>query len=223
MKKIILIFQVLLFFHGSKALASFDENQRRYMTGEEIIWSLQQFLPTSGQPNCTGIDNPITNSAADGASKLGLDSPITGEPVSASPNQATVEWITSCVQQAMTDKNGLCADQKQLLHLLGPAGFDRITVSASGDHLSPVYYCQYNMDQLWSTWSLAEKQALIRGMVLNFLGPDSVIMDFGLIKNVDDFRKILLDKLDAKSDRTVASVITFLAMNLSIRDEFLSY
>lgn len=221
MKKILLVLPVLLLLQASQSHASFDEDQRRYLTGEEIVWSLGQLLPLT--QDCNGIDGSM-NSQTTNDTKLGLDSAITGKPVSSGPTQATIQWITSCVQKAFSQSN-ICQESGQV-HLQALLGKEALAlvdapyqVAMSDDSI-----CYSHMSEKWSTWTPEHQQILIKGMVLSFLGPDSVIMDFGLIKNVDSFRQALLQDLNAKGPAlTVQDAIRILAENLSIRDEFLSY
>lgn len=226
MKKAAFALSLIYLLHGTSSFASFDENERRYMTGEEIVWTVDQFFQfNSTDGTCNGIDS--ANYATPNASKLGLSSPVTGQPVSASPTQATVQWITGCVSKALNTNNiyYICNDMERLKHLIGEASLKNIfqpTAALSGN--SPVYICTGALSVNWSTLTDAQKQTLVHDVVLNMLGPDSVIVDFGFIKNPDDFRKKLLDALNAKpATTTILDAIRFLAVNLSVRDEFLSY
>jgi hypothetical protein len=209
MKRFCGISFLVVFLTQSLATASFEENSRRYLSGQEILRSLGVFFDfsknTTNKEICTHIQ-------AQNASDAGANSPATGEPTSPAPNQGTILWITGCVQNYLSTAANLAGDGDRLRNLLGADTVSRLGTSP-----------EWNLRTSWSLWTPEQKRELIRYMVEAFLGPDEVITDFGFIENPDEFRKLMLTTADARKNASVLDIVTLLAVNLSVRDEFLSY
>lgn len=186
--------------------ASFEENAHRYMSGQDILWSLSMFFDfTNNVTNkslCTELQS-LNQTLAGG------NSPVTGEPISPTPTQGTVLWITGCVEEYFAVENVLIVDKVRAKRLLGEEFFNSVT--------------DFKLYQPWAEVPEKLQRALIRHMVSAFLGSDDVIKDFGFIQNPDDFRELLFQATQARTEATTREIVTLLAINLSVRDEFLSY
>jgi hypothetical protein len=204
----------IVFFLSSSTWASFDENARRYLSGEEIIWSLSVFFDFSQNTEdmnaniCMKVDS--RNSTI-----LGVNSPNSGEPISPGPTQALVLWITNCIQGYFSHPAVVAGGIITLKNLVGEDIFNHLYLSHGG--------VEKGLAQPWSSWTLSYKTMLINYMVEAFLGSDSVIKDFGFIQNPDEFRALLLKSADSRPNATVLDILYFLSVNLATRDEFLSY
>jgi len=206
MRTIAKIFLAATLFSTSFARASFEENAHRYMSGQDILWSLSVFFDfskNSGNTSiCTGLQE-LNSTLAGG------NSPITGEPISPSPTQGTVLWITGCIETYFSQPSVITGDTVRGKRLLGEE-----------------FYKNTTNDMLMKPWSdIPEdlRRTLIRHMVSAFLGSDEVIKDFGFIQNPDDFRERLFLAAHDRTGASTLEIITLLSMNLSVRDEFLSY
>lgn len=188
------------------AKASFEENAHRYMSGQDIIWSLSMFFDFTqnigNKELCTQLQS-LNQTLAGG------NSPVTGEPISPTPTQGTVLWITGCVESYFSVFRVLGTDSIRTKHLVGEEFYKSIT--------------DFSLPQPWATVPENLQRTLIRHMVSAFLGSDDVIKDFGFIQNPDDFREQLYLAAQSRSGASTLEIVTLLAMNLSVRDEFLSY
>lgn len=188
------------------AKGSFEENAHRYMSGQDIIWSLSMFFDFSKNSNNKEV---CTELRALNETLAGGNSPITGEPISPSPTQGTVLWITGCIDEYFASYNVLVGDPIRAKRLLGEEFYKSVT--------------DFRLWQPWADVPENLQRALIRHMVAAFLGSDDVIKDFGFIQNPDDFREQLFIAAQTRTQATILQIVTLLAMNLSVRDEFLSY
>lgn len=187
------------------AKASFEENAHRYMSGQDILWSLSMFFDFTNnkvRSICTELQS-LNETLAGG------NSPVTGEPISPTPTQGTVLWITGCVDDYLSDELVLVIDKVRTKRLLGEEFFNSVT--------------DFRLLQPWADVPEKLQRALIRHMVSAFLGSDDVIKDFGFIQNPDDFRELLFQAANARAEASTREIVLMLATNLSVRDEFLSY
>jgi len=192
----------LVLLSTSLAPASFEENAHRYLSGQEILWSLSLFFDfhqnTTNKEMCTQLQ--VLN-----LTLLGANSATTGEPISPTPTQGTVLWITGCIENYFASPTFSTNDLVRTKNLLGKN--------------FPVAMLRWP----WAHLSIDVQKELIRHMVSAFLGSDDVIIDFGFIQNPEDFRELLFQAAKARTNAPVLEIVTLLALNLSVRDEFLSY
>jgi hypothetical protein len=199
------------------ALASFEENARRYLSAQEIVDSLDMFFSVHSYSGCNYVDTF-------NASLLGVNSALSGNPISAAPNQSTVQWISGCIAKASTDiTTGMNDTPEQLKLLAGPEVYAYlISQSVQGEIYSDRSNSIRHFDSKWNSWPAEIQAKLISNMVFVMLGSDDVIRDFGLIEP-DALRAKLAAWPQSKPDLTARQMFTFLSVNLALRDEFLSY
>ena|SRR5437868_1805010 len=188
------------------AKASFEENAHRYMSGQDILWSLSMFFDFSSNVTnkslCTELQS-LNETLAGG------NSPVTGEPISPTPTQGTVLWITGCVEEYFAVENALTVDKVRAKRLLGEEFYNSVT--------------DFRLRQPWADVPEKLQRTLIRHMVSAFLGSDDVLLDFGFIQNPDDFRELIFQAANARTGASTREIVSMLAINFSVRDEFLSY
>lgn len=215
MKNSLLLF-LIAFTFSTKSNASFEETSRRYLTGHEIIQSLQAILPLP--QNCLDIN--INNQ-----SPLGVNSPLTGSPISPAPTQATIQWILKCVGSSMANFGYPHEKiyQEQLKILVGEKLYQfLITPPPYMGSSDEKLMIAFNIQKKWSELSPDIQQAAVRHVVQVFLGNDDMIRDFGL-SDPEDLRLKLLQWPQKVPDAKILEIIKFLSVNLAVRDEFLSY
>lgn len=196
MKRISLVF---ILFWSSLSLASFEENSRRYLSVLEVKNTLGFYLPSV--TNC--------NFEQGGGSALGMNSPLTGTPVSPSPTQATINWIVSCASSGL----------QYLPSAQGESSFYLLV----GPEAKAIFQKEGHTPALFRKWSTLEKslqKSIIRNMTELLLGSDHVINDFDLIAP-DVLRERLFQ--GASKSSTVQDALSLIFINLALRDEFLSY
>ena len=214
MKNSLFLILIALAF-SIKSNASFEETSRRYLTGHEIILSLQTILPLP--QHCLDIN---TNNR----SLLGVNSPLTGNPISPAPTQATIQWILKCVGSSMAtlsypyEKNY----QEQLKILVGEKLYQFLITPPPYTAGSDEQMIAFKIQKKWSELSPDIQQATVRHVVQVFLGNDDMIRDFGLI-DPEVLRLKLLQWPQKVPDAKILDIIKFLTVNLAVRDEFLSY
>jgi hypothetical protein len=196
--------------------AAFEENARRYLTAQEVIQTLQVYFDLF--PECLSVTN--VNS-----SLLGLNSPVTGNPIAPSPTQSTVQWVATCVSSATSKFSSLTfpAAHEKLKILVGPEVITALKEPVPGlPQFGEDHVFSYRISRPWTELPADLRKKLVANMVLVMLGSDNVINDFGLIDP-----NLLRAKLEAyandKPSITVIDMIKFISVNLSVRDEFLSY
>ena len=197
--------------------ASFDENSRRYMTGNEIIQSLNVYFDFRyADDNCKEIND--NNSAL-----LGLNSPASGSPISSAPTQATVQWIAKCVSTAMMSFiTGSTPEEsrQKLSDLIGSDVYSFLKKRKDYyDHESNVLY---NLNNPWANLPEDIQDKIISNMVDTLLGGDETIADFGIIEP-NQLRAKLKQWPQKNLQITVFQMMQFIAVNLAVSDEFLSY
>src|SRR5207253_2872796 len=111
MKKILNLFISMIFLVSSTASASFEENARRYLSGQEILWSLSVYFDFTKNVDSSDLCSHIRQQ---NSSYAGSNSPATGEPISPAPSQSTVLWITGCIEDYLADSNFIAADSVRL-------------------------------------------------------------------------------------------------------------
>ncbi len=199
----IAIFLSMIFVFNSMADAEFEQTSRRYASNQDIYQYLSRYLP-----------NYCTQILDEDRSVLGFDSVATGSSISPTPSAMTILKITTCIRGSYAQ------------FVSAPYGIASV---GSGDELfggsRPELYQILLTDQkaLWSKQSPQFKQSLIANMVMDILGPDAEIKDFGLIPNVDDFRTSLMAEIDKNPNISLYEALESLTINLMTRDEFLSY
>lgn len=208
MKKLI----CFLLLGTSIAHGSFEETARRYMSGPEIMLSLAEYIPMA-----KNVDEKCNKLQQSNHTASGSNSPASGEPVSPTVNEATVQWISACIKSILINPTNF--DEKNPPdRYLGEVGFQ--ILQEKYKPVAPLYGGFYG---LWSTWTPPEQTALIQSMVKSVLGPDEVIKDFGFAKDSNEIVqkiKVITDKMQDKAVHQVAHIIF---LNLVLRDEFLSY
>ncbi|MEN0060433.1 MAG: hypothetical protein AAGB31_16455, partial [Bdellovibrio sp.] len=138
---------------------------------------------------------------------LGINSPLTGAPVSSAPTHAVIQWISSCVHDLLFNLS-----EDQLSAVLDPS-----------KHLCNNTCDRSNLSTRWSQVPEPAKKKLIEYLVFYFLGSDETILDYGLT-TPDTLRSDIYhwaNQQDATaSTRTLLEAII---INLVVRDEYLSY
>lgn len=208
---------LLLTLGALKAQAAFEENARRYLSAQEIIQTLQVVFDL--MPDCLQVT--ATNS-----SMLGVNSPTTGNPIAPSPTQSTVQWVAVCVSNA-TSRFMLPAQfplaYEKLKVLIGPEAIAALKTPVPGlPNYDADQVFSYRILSRWTDLPATVRSKMVANMVLVVLGSDEVINDFGLI-DPNLMRSKIEGYASDKPDLTVIEMIKFISVNLSVRDEFLSY
>jgi hypothetical protein len=199
-----------------QAKAAFEENARRYLTAHEVIQTLQVYFELT--PECKIVNN--VNS-----SLLGLNSPVTGNPIAPSPTQSTVQWVATCVSSATAQfaiPIAYPVAYEKFKILVGPDVTDALAAPIPGIKQSKEEGTSYSLTKKWASLPADLRAKTVANMVLVMLGSDDVINDFGLIAP-DLLRAKLESYANNKPDLSVLEIIKFISVNLSVRDEFLSY
>lgn len=205
MKQGVLIF---LMFFSLTSKAAFEENARRYSSGQEIVNSLDMYVPMP--PNCLQIPD-------DARSSLGLNSPLSGNPISPAPNQATIQWLSQCIATGVNFYVNAGGAEK-LRNVLGPELFAKmfgeVPANSAVDTMKLVVP--------WSSLEKKIREEIVAQFVFSFLGSNETILDYGLTTS-EKLRAQLLAALEKRNSLVVLNAFQFLILNLALRDEFLSY
>lgn len=187
MKFYILFF--LFFFQAS--FGAFSQNNHRYMSGIQLLQSLEAIgIATQ---NC---HPSIQNTGQYDFSALGTNNTVTGQPNSASPSIATINWIGNCVSLQFQQSQGLGYFLKR----------------------------NANVDSSqWRSLSMDSKLELLKKLMTSILGPDELVEDFGLIQSPDKFRMQIVENADSAMGLADEGILKSIILTLILRDEFLSY
>lgn len=196
MKQIILTLAPI--FLGQFTMASYEETSRRYLTNHEIVQALESIVPLKG--TCS------TDNLAKEGSSLGANTALTGQPISPTPGQSTVALITRCLDESMRSLSWR----------------DPIVVKLIGNENVEALENTKNAFNIWSKYSEQTQKNIIATMVYNILGSDETIKDFDIIEP-EVLRNKIFVALNRQPHILVSDVVTFITVNLVLRDEFLSY
>lgn len=217
MKTAKLVLSLALSLSSLTAQAAFEENARRYMGAQEVTESLKILFPVG--PGCNEVND--SNLAL-----LGVNSPVTGNPIAPSPTQSTVQWITGCIASShfkLTNPTTYSDGKEKLQALIGADVYKALDAPIRNftpqAHFSNI---EMRLNSQWNQIDVAVQTQLIANTVSAILGSDEVINDFGLI-DPNVLRAKLAEYANANPEIKVERVILFINMNLAVRDEFLSY
>jgi hypothetical protein len=133
--------------------------------------------------------------------------------------------VATCVSSATSKFSSLTfpAAHEKLKILVGPEVITALKEPVPGlPQFGEDHVFSYRISRPWTELPADLRKKLVANMVLVMLGSDNVINDFGLIDP-----NLLRAKLEAyandKPSITVIDMIKFISVNLSVRDEFLSY
>ena len=203
----------ILFTSGTSAHASFNQNQRRYLTSMQFYFLWHQYF--SADPQTAGSDGNVLI--------FGASDPKSGSPILQNPSSATITIITNAVSKATANATTFVGPPGSPLsrqeRLLGK----HFTAWLKAQPAPESNRLQQILGQTWTSLDPSLKVSLIQDMVRELLGPDEQIKDFGFIKNPDDYRAKLLNLINQNASATVLDGVRTITMNLMTRDEFLSY
>lgn len=194
MRKILLSLVSILM--AQSALASYEETSRRYLTNHEIIQALETIIPLAA---CS------KESLAKEGSSLGENTPLTGQPVSPTPGQSTVALITRCLSGSF---KFLSWSNPAIVNLVGKEIHETMN--------------RENYAGYWEKYSEQTQKQVIASMVYNILGSDETIKDFDIVEP-EALKAKIFEALKKQPNITNMEVVTFVTINLVLRDEFLSY
>lgn len=177
------------------AFASFEETSRRYLTNHELVLAMNSIVP---------INTCSTHSLDKEKTALGVDAPLTGTPISPTPNQSTVALITKCIGEGFA---GISFRSYPIQRLIGQESFD-ILNNQSLSH--------------WNRVPAEIQKKIIANMVFVILGSDETIKDFDIIEP-DVLREKLFQATQPLGELSNIEIIKKISINLALRDEFLSY
>lgn len=193
--------------------AEYDMLSRRYITGYDFEHRLVEMF---GE---TYAKNPYNYECFQDIKKFGFSQAATGKPLSHEPNTDTIKAIKTCYKLAFQGSEHTLSSGSREAYIKFFSQFISASV-LEAKIPNPAGYILFHNNPLKILTK--EQQALIvEQMVETFLGIDEVILSYGIIKDVNAYRAHLLTKLD--QSQSILAVITNLAIELSMRDEFLTY
>lgn len=208
MKTILLL---ILSFGIQFAHAGFEESSRRYMSGPQILNTLQEMFPK------ISFTTPCQKLSDENRLVIGDNIPRLGSPASDVPTQAFVIWYSNCISEGI--RSSVVSDSATnefVARYIGPELSKEINM-ANGFLWTKLEYLTVSKV---SDLALA---SMIQLQVFYFLGSDDVIADFGLIEDPKEFRMNLLKSIRKNPEMTLYDMISMTIVTLSLRDEFLSY
>ncbi|QDK45667.1 hypothetical protein DOM22_11170 [Bdellovibrio sp. ZAP7] len=194
---------ILLLLISSSAQAAFDLTNTRYLSGTEVVERLNLLFPHA-KKYATDNGNLLCYIRATDQSASGISNPATGRSIYLEPGTAFFTWYKKCVDTYLYYE------------------FQKITPEVSKNQLGPLYNAAIELDNARVTiFSDAELMTLLNYQMARILGPDEVILEFGYITDLNQFRQELLKK--AKSYGDLKYFLQIIELELISRDEFLSY
>lgn len=221
MIKFILIVSVVC--ASMSAHASFEERSRRYLSGHELLMTIQSLLPAY-----QSYENTECHSLVElNRNFLGDSQALTGEPISVGPNQNFVQWLNQCVSKSLEHMglldivDGFMFNEKTD-NLIGPEGIAYLQSKKNNPTSSVLAIPGVFVDRLVVEDPLFIEK-LVEHQVKFFLGSDETIRDFGLIQDPKAYRAELVKNILSKKDLNFKQAIIRLTVQMMLRDEFLSY
>ena len=137
------------------------------------------------------------------ATVFGYNSPVTGKPASFNPNYDFVGKLLSCLKN-----QNIIGDLSELLS-------------------------EKTIEQIESRFLMLEhvseelKNSIINDLTLKFIGPEVVLVSYGLVKSQEEFNQYIGKSAEEfirkTSGTTVSDYILAVTTLIHLRDEFLSY
>lgn len=199
---------------ASQSRAAFEENGRRYLSGPEVLWSLQTLFGYQGKSRCL-LDSEAT------LLDLGASHPVSGQPSSPTPSQAAIDRIASCLKTLMDTigQQEPLRSQGQINSFLTGLSKDEMTRHQLNSESASLQATP------WKALPSSVQKAIIEKQVQRVLGSDDRIKDYNLIQNPEDLRQHLFHYLNQNSQdgKNLRQTLYTLLLGLVLRDEFLSY
>lgn len=203
----------LFSFFSFASHAEFDMLSKRYITAYDFQNRLVSFF---GDVYPTHSNLYQCN---EGLKKFGFSQPASGQPLSHEPNVDTIKAISECFTSSFANS----------AHYLTSTSREKYIKFLGQFIPQSVLESKLSTDTLFNSWHYRQLQLLtkeeqdmmVAQMVENFLGVDEVILSYGIIKDVNAYRSYLQSKL--KQSDVILEAIKKLAVELALRDEFLTY
>lgn len=213
------------------AFASFSENSRRYLSPKDMFTLLNQkfpvlqekehlaryYLPSDKIPlSCWGLGLRNGNSS-------GLVLPAIGVPAASSPGTAFVRWWGSCADQIvhtqlMVLENLKLADQGLWSRYYAPEVIEKYR--DKGNAKEPFHRLT---TEKWKDLPPKLKQAQIRFLIEELIGPNAVVADLGFAKGIDDLAATIQTIVPDDSEMKISHVNRALLTGVILREEFITY
>ncbi len=216
------VFLLMLFLLRVPIFADFANLGKRYHSAMDLEASLLALLG-GVYFSCDWSDLQLED--------LGLNLPLLGKPVSPQPTAQTVFALKSCFSKI--ESQGLLNTPQVRDRVIGPT-FDQLFFGAQYQInllLEPMVHPFFFLGAKSNVISLNElrfghlklsiQQKIIEEVIMRVLGPDEVILDHGLVLNMNVFREHLRQRLAAGTEPIVQALLE-LVWQLFVRDERLS-
>lgn len=209
----ILVAFILFSLFSLVSHAEYDMLSRRYITGYDFEHRLVEIFGETYSKNSYNYE------CFQDIKKFGFSQAATGKPLSHEPNADTIKAIKTCYTLGFTGSTFALSfgGRETYIKFFGqfiPASILETKIP------NPSGYIGYHSNPL-AVLTKEEQALVVAQMVETFLGIDEVILSYGIIKDVNAYRAHLLAKLD--QSQSILTVITNLTIELSMRDEFLTY
>lgn len=223
MNKLISLFAGLILVVSQYAGASFAEKNKRYLSTKDMFTLLTQKFPLLSNPNSVQTLKPSCwVIGSNNTNVTGLVNPAVGSPATTQPSAGFVRWWGSCAELIIKDQFTVLKNnptfEKLWQRYWAPAVLDQLRDKSNV--ADPFHQLQ---EIEWKKVSNRTKDAQIRYLIEEFIGPNPVIRDLGFVKGTDELIGILKDTLDPNSTMTFSDANQKLILATLLREEFLTY
>lgn len=214
---------------ATQAKAAFLQTQRRYVTPLDLFSLFHLKFPGPAD----GSSSPAPRIeclmvTAENRTLLGDTNPASGKSNSIEPTPAFDEWYRSCLAEyikfeffPLKFSSDAAIQTTVLERLIGPKALESIQGVVVSTGLTPAAYLSYTK---WQQLPEDLQMEIIRFRLRKLLGPDGVILDKGIVENVDDLRNQLYRQmLQPGPDLTAMDALMRLSTLIALREEFLIY
>ncbi len=221
MNKLIVLITALSLWAGP-ASASFAPNAKRYLSSKDFFSLLTQKFPilTDANQRWT-LGESCVFLGKDNSNPVGLINPATGTPASMTPTAGSVRWLGSCVEKVATQQTKIFSNSAN--EKLWTKYWSQELLNKFRDKNSPHNpYHQFSTLE-WRDLTPRQREWQIRFLIEEFIGPNPVIADLGLVKGSDELTAIIAQVLPDDSNLKLNAANVQLMMAVTLREEFISY
>lgn len=213
-----LFFGFLLTIVFSSAHAEFAPNNLRFISMYDFQNKLLPFF-ASVWYDPSNIN--VVSTCFGTPSNLGFNNPATGAPVALMPTAGTLQQLKNCVHDSTISLSGQFRRDGVDLNLAV-----QLAQQVLPDPLVGKYIFRIN-DPLWAVTHIfmglppQEKEMIVENLIEKTLGIQSVVLSYGLIPNVNQYRDFLIQQIQPGD--TIIMAVGRMFEFLVVRDEFLTY
>jgi len=221
MKLIMMILLILGSLQIPTAEASFDSNQRRYLSPYDLFKTLNKLFAISAEQK-NSLPGQCLELSTSNRAVLGDSQPAVGRPAMTQPSSGFIRWyaicLTSYIDISMNQASHLWEkNQKKSGSLTALVGPDVMAWL----HQQTQQKSVASLAVRWQELKPKDQDQFIRFQISRMIGPESVLTDFGVCTSELDLIRLIEKSFDGTESLQAALQKTMFF--LGMRDEFLSY